>query len=298
MIRRVAGSHRGLLASTALCIALLAPRPALAQSGAPRTEGAGDASRVDDAARAFAAGSAAFEQHRVGDALQQFRRAHTLAPHDRVRFNIAVCLEALGRFREAAIEYDVVSSSPQLDAGIRERARAAAQGARARLATLVLSSPIPDLEVDIDGAAGCTVPCELEVDPGEHVVGYRRGEQREERRVRAIAGARLSMALGMTALATPTAAESDRASSAERGSTIDLGPLGAIGIGVAIVGTAGTIGFGVRASDVYAQYRLDGCGATAPCADGELARDLANGSIAVLLAGAIALLIDLAFIDE
>ena len=67
-------------------------------------------------------------------ALALFRRAFELAPHDAVRFNIAVCLERLGRPAEAISEYEAAARSAQLDEATRARARDQADAVRARVA--------------------------------------------------------------------------------------------------------------------------------------------------------------------
>lgn len=286
--------RRALALATALLVIVA---PALDAGRAPaRAQDAGT-TPVDEAARAFAEASSAFDAGRFDEALKGFRRAYTLAPHDRVRFNIAVVLEELGRFREAAVEYDAVGASHQLDDDIRARARAASQGARARLATLEIRSAGRALEVDVDGAAACTTPCEIEIDPGEHTIAYRTGARPVERRVRAVSGARLAIALEV-ATAEPRAPRRDtRAPTPSDEGGIDLGLAGAIGLGVTAAGTAGTIAFGLRAKSIYDEYQTGGCAAVS-CDEGDLMTTLTNVSIAVLVAGAIAVAVDLLFIDD
>ncbi|MDQ3037675.1 MAG: tetratricopeptide repeat protein [Myxococcota bacterium] len=253
---------------------------------------AGDS--VDDAADAFARGRSAFDEARYADALTLFRRAYELAPHDRVRFNIAVCLEELRRYREAAVEFDAVAASHQLDPLTKDRARAAADAARAQLATLAVVSGTGEvLELRIDGVEACATPCEVTTDPGAHVVSYRDTRGTHERRVRVEAGGRLELALA--SLPAPGLADPTVPPPVSGG--VDVGPLGAIGIGLVVAGVGGAVGFGVRASDLYARYEREGCSG-ALCEDGELSRDLANLSIAVLVSGVIAIAIDLLFVDD
>ena len=80
---------------------------------------AGAKSGVADAAKeardAFANGEQAFAADDYELGLHHFRTAMELAPHDAVRFNLAVCFERLGRFREAVEEYAAAARSPQLD---------------------------------------------------------------------------------------------------------------------------------------------------------------------------------------
>jgi hypothetical protein len=249
---------------------------------------------IEDAAAAFARGGEAFTAGRYEEALAAFRRAYELAPHDRVRFNMAVCLEELGRYREAMVEFEAAAASHQLDEPTRERARAAAEAARARLATLSFRSTGASVRVEVDGEVACATPCEATVDPGEHRVTYRDRRGVHEDVVRVESGGRIDRVLEVA----PAPAPIERAVQREpEDASIDLGPLGIAGIGLAAVGTGGVVGFGVRFLDVRAQYEREGC-ATAPCDEGELARDLTNVSIGVLAVGAVLLLVDLIFLDD
>src|SRR5262245_28534220 len=90
------------------------------------------------AGAAFADAERAFNEADYPEALRLFRDAFTTLPDDRVRFNIAVCLERLGRFREAGIEYDAAATSSTLDPNVRERARVEAERVRGRLGKLVV----------------------------------------------------------------------------------------------------------------------------------------------------------------
>jgi hypothetical protein len=256
-----------------------------------------DSAPIDDAAAAFARGGEAFTAQRYDEALTAFRRAYELAPHDRVRFNMAVCLEELGRFREAAVEFEAAAASHQLDGPTRERARAAAEAARARLATLAFRSTGASVHVEVDGEVACATPCEATVDPGEHRVTYRDPRGEHEDLVRVEAGGRVDRVLEVAPEPIAPIERDETREPDTDDASIDLGPLGLAGIGVATLGTGGIIGFGVRFLDVKAQYERDGC-AVAPCDDGELARDLTNVSIGVAAVGAVLVLIDLLFIDD
>ena len=191
-------------------------------------------SSVGDAAASFREGGLAFEAGRYEEALGAFRRAYELAPHDRVRFNVAVCLEELGRFREAAVEYEAAAASHQLDEPTRERARAARDAARARLATVSLQSAGAIVEVEIDGAVACATPCEVALDPGEHRVAYTDASGAHERRVRVESGGRLDLVL-----AEAPALALDVEPAREDAGGIDLGPLGISGIVLFAIGAGG-----------------------------------------------------------
>ncbi|AKF04107.1 tetratricopeptide repeat protein [Sandaracinus amylolyticus] len=126
---------RSLAAILALFVVLVA-MPALAQDD--------EATRAA-AREAFRAGEAAFIEEDDARALTLFRRAFELAPHDAVRFNIAVCLERLGRPEEALQEYEAAAISTQLDEAARARARSQADALRARIVAARVPPPVPPL---------------------------------------------------------------------------------------------------------------------------------------------------------
>ena len=94
-----------------------------------------------DAADAFARGGVAFEAERYEEALSEFRRAYELAPHDAVRGSIGRCLERLGRFAEALVEYEAVAESDQVPEADREHARELSARVRARMEALQPEAP-------------------------------------------------------------------------------------------------------------------------------------------------------------
>jgi hypothetical protein len=277
-----------LLAVTSLC-----PQRARAQESEPiaataaggeRTEGPpADEARRAEARAAFLAGEAAFAQDDYVLALDHFRRAFALAPHDAVRFNVAVCLERLGRFREATVEYDAASESTVLDDAGRARATGLAERTRARLGALRIESSEP-AEIDVDGVS-CLAPCRLELDPG-HYTASARGAVETRFEVDIVRGAEARHDLDGT-----QAADHEPGDPPSRGWT-SFGALLGAGLGIAALGGAGMIGFGTAAQGAH--DRFTGGMASEPLAqEGELYRDLANVSIAVLAAGAVLAVIDL-----
>ncbi len=107
------GVRRSWLRSVALIYALvisaaLCPAAAAAQ---------------DAAASAFRSGEEHFERGRYEEALVFFEQAFELSPHAAVRFNIAVCLERLGRDRDALSEYEQAATSSNLSDAERARAQ-------------------------------------------------------------------------------------------------------------------------------------------------------------------------------
>ncbi|MFK7984689.1 MAG: tetratricopeptide repeat protein [Sandaracinaceae bacterium] len=273
--------------TTALWIALVAmlalPSAAGAQSRAQRRQ----------AGESFRAGEAAFEENDNEAALELFRRAFELAPNDVVRFNIAVCLERLGRFREAAEEYDAANASGALSRRDRGRAEQAAVRARQRLGTVVVLGPEDGAAVSIDGEALCEVPCEEALDPGVHwieVVGSDGAQTIEVER-----GGRSELRFERPAPAPPpepqiTPTAPDLASPTQ---WTGPGPLTVAGAIVAVLGGTGIVAFGLLAEDEHNAY-LEG--PTTEARDrGLLYRDLSNASIAVAALGGVLVLVDLIF---
>jgi hypothetical protein len=230
---------------------------------------------VASAQEEFLAGQTAFDENDYPLALGHFQRAFALVPSDAVRFNIAVCLERLGRFREAAAEYRAAAQSEELDAQTRERARDLGERARARLGTLVVSA---DREITVDGEP-CAAPCNIELDPGEHRVLAGDVEQ--------IA----SIERGQTAHVDLVRPRRDPRPPIERGGWHAFGVMTAIGASLAGIGGAGLVGFGIAAIDLRARY--DVMRTEDVARQGELMRDLANVSIAVTIGGAAIVLVDL-----
>lgn len=98
---------------------------ALSLTASPRLFAAEPAAEAQ-AARLFDAGQARFREGRYEAALELFRQALGVVPHDAVWFNVAVCLERLGRPGEAYEAYRNAAESPTLSEAARTRARAAA----------------------------------------------------------------------------------------------------------------------------------------------------------------------------
>jgi hypothetical protein len=237
-----------------------------------------------DAREAFAAAERAFEEHDYELALQLFRRAQELRPHDAVRFNVAVCLENLGRFREAAIEYELAADSDQLPDEARARAREQLARTRARLGTLVIFGAPASAAVNV-GELTCTLPCTLALDPGEHTVVVQGARRVEERR---------TIARGETVQLEVDAAEPDAPPPPEappsRGWN-SFGVLTGIGALAAATGIGGIIGFGVTTEDLGARYRM--APTQALFDEGTTMRDWTNASIGLASVGLVLIAIDL-----
>jgi hypothetical protein len=241
---------------------------------------------VDDRARAraaFSAAEAAFEIGAYDDALTHFRRALELAPTDVVRFNIAVCLERMGRLRESRDAYRALAESDTLSDRERARAAAAADALESQLGLLIIDHPV-GAEVRIDGRWTCRVPCREPIEPGSHhlaLSGALAGEQ-----IEVPAG---TVTVSLTPL--PEAPSEIRQGTVERPPEgRDLTPLFWTGAGLSGLALGGAIYFGVRTEDLRAQF------AATPTeelrADGLLHRDLTNASLVVLGLGLTLVAVD------
>ena len=248
----------------------------------------------EQARTAFESATKRFAAADYEAALAIFREAYRLAPHDKVRFNIGQCLVRLGRHREAFVELDAAARSTQLSDDERKTARVAADESATHLATLRFSGG-PARPVVVDGELECTVPCTLMVDPGPHRIaaeGVPTGEI--EVRLGETTDVDLSTATAEpppTPKAAPTPAPVvDRPQPFPRPRPRPSA-LTWVGLGLAVTGGAGIIGFGVRANALHDDYVADPDPSTRE--RGITMRNLANASIGVALLGAVLMTADL-----
>lgn len=251
----------------------------------------------DDAASAraaaqveFAAGREAFARGEYEAALVRLRTANELAPHDVVRFNIALCLERLDRIPEAVSVLEALTDSEQLGETELARARARHDVLRRRVGRVVLDREGARLRVD-DGES-CEGPCEQIVAPGTHRVwiSTRDGDE-TELEVEITAGGRASVEPAPPPPVEPPTPDVPEPP-ARAGFT--LTPLGVVGIALGGVGLAASIGLGVHATSLHDAYVADSGSETnlALREEGLLYRDLTNGAIAVAVGGLVLLAVD------
>lgn len=286
--------HLTWLLSLVCLLFALAPS-ALAQ-GAPST------SAKREAKAAFAAGQKAFDKKDYAEALQHFRKAFNLHGHDAVRFNIAVCLEKLGRVREAMIEYETAAKSDQLDDAARARASAQAADMRKQLGKLVVEGTPSGAEVLVDGEQLCNIPCSVDLDPARHDVTVQSGDKNEKRSVEIVKQETRTIRVKLddaSAPATPAAPaepavtpERDEPRPEARGG--GPGWLTWTGIGLTAIGGAGIVVFGTRAKSKHDDWVETGDPSAKD--DGVMARNLTNASIGVAVLGAVAIGVDLLFL--
>ena len=270
--------------SCVAALALLSAAPAHAQD---EEASARAAAQVE-----FTAGREAFARGEYEAALIRLRTAQELAPHDVVRFNIALCLERLDRIPEAVRELEALAESEQLGATERARARARLDVLRRRVGRVVLEPAGAQLRVE--GRAPCEGPCEAIVAPGSHRVWVRGPDGEESDSVVEItAGQRVTVTpVERPEPPPPEAHPSPEPPPAEG---FGLTPLGVVGAGIGAAGLAASIALGVHATSLHDAYVASSGseGNVALRADGLLFRDLTNAAIGVAIGGAVLLAVDL-----
>lgn len=266
------------------------------------------------ARHAFAEAEEAFSAREYERALQLFRQAYSASPHPAVRFNIGVCLERLGRFREAREEYLAAAQEPNLSAREQKQALQSAARLARHLGWLDLEATDPGGVATVDGTRSCALPCRLPVDAGRHTVLVRLGTTEIESVVELRPGERQRLrygearpasgpappSTGTAPAAQPhppratapapapwaaAAAGSSAAPADERPAAHGPGLLTWGGTGIGLLGLAGVIGFGGRALWLHDRYLQVPTAATRD--EGILMRDLANASIGVAAIGAL-----------
>lgn len=142
---------------------------AAAQPTTEPTEEAPDPAE-EEARILFDHGRELAEERRFAEAVEAFERSLERHARPSTRFNLALCLFALGRHVETldVLERYVAEAPPEEAEGVIEARRMMAL-ARGRLATLAVETVPADASVTIDGDTVSDAR-ELRLDPGVHVV--------------------------------------------------------------------------------------------------------------------------------
>lgn len=254
-------------------VALLAPGLAHAQTSA---------------ADEFRLGLEAFEGERWGEALARFRSALEIDPRDAVRFNIALCLEQLGRHREAAEEFERAAESEEVPEEARQQAAAQAEANRARLA-LVRASGWDGALLSVDDEPRCRLPCETAEDPGAHRISAHLDDRAWSEEVDLSEGERVLLSVvepPARVIEVPAAAPVS-----EPGGSPAIGWLGGLGLALSAGATGATIGLGVHAQSLHDDYVMR---PTLDAArEGSAFRDATNVALGLAVTGAVLFVIDL-----
>ncbi|MBI2892823.1 MAG: tetratricopeptide repeat protein [Deltaproteobacteria bacterium] len=137
-----------------------------------------DASAQSGAATARAAfdrGTRRFQAGRYEQALEAFREAYEARPHPAVLFNIASCLDKLGRPVEAVTEYQryLRLRGDEVEPARRADVEEALARLRRRVAFLAITPPSPDAAVTVDGAEVELGEDPVVVSSGRHTIESR-----------------------------------------------------------------------------------------------------------------------------
>ncbi|AKF10313.1 hypothetical protein [Sandaracinus amylolyticus] len=235
----------------------------------------------------FHAGEVAYGEERYAEALEHFVRAQQLDPHDAVRFNVAICLQRLGRWSDAWREYRSLTTSDALDDAQRAYAAALLADLEARLAVVRVTTSEP-AELRIDGDPVGPAPLEVRLAPGPHVLTARAADRESIRRITVERGEQLDVALSLPAPVAITPPPPRETRLVLR----DPGWLTYVGASIAAIGAGGIVGFGVHAQSLWDAYHTPGQATLALREEGMLATDLTNVSIGVAALGAVLVVID------
>jgi hypothetical protein len=228
------------------------------------------------------AASRAFVTHDYLGCVNAFRRAYDIAPMPQIRFNLGLCLERLARYREAAQEYLASAESSELSAEERARARSKLRSLQKRMGVARIATVDGFGSVLVDGETDCDLPCSIYLDPGRHEATVGSGPRRRVVRFRVRAGRRVKVRFPRREILDIS--DSPRPGGGKRGW------LTWTGRGLAAVGVAGTVGFGLRTLSLRDQFEVEPTPELA--ASGDRMRSLTNYSLAVAVTGAVLILAD------
>lgn len=231
------------------------------------------AAAQDDKAQAralFGDGVSAFDRGDYAAALQSFQGAYRLAPHPAVRVNMANCFEQLGKYVEAAFNYERFLQESGSDVPPEQRAEveAAIQRLNGKIGTLFITTEPGDAALSVDGEPTARVPgTGLKLSAGTHTLrATRPGYVASERMLQVDGGAERSISLSLYPAAiepeaAPPASEPARepvmelqSNEARRDSSANLRPVMWVALGSAAVfgvGAAVTGGLAIKAQNDF-----------------------------------------------
>ena len=249
--------------------ALACAVPSVCLAGSP----AADAASADDNSRLralFREGVKAFEQGKNEDAARILSEAWAIRQTYDVAASLAQAELQLKRYRDAAehLEFGLSHFAPVESEQTLEQMRAAFAEVKTHVATLKIKVNHPQAEIQIDGRAlGATALTAPQfVDAGVHTVQASSQGENASVVISVEAGSEYPVELRLDAASAPDPANAGaRADSSDERSLV---PVIAAGT-VAVVGTAGLVGFALAASsDAETLAHLKDKNGTSGCADG------------------------------
>lgn len=281
---------RALIAGSCLTCAASAQDPSTSSAESTTDPTSPAPGHVLQAGRAFRAGEAAFARGDYTEALRQFERANALAPRPATRFNIAVCLERLGRRVEAHRVLDTLARERDIDAVARERARSERERLGRQLARLEVRPSSPVREVRIAGEP-CAQPCTAWVEPGRHAIELATERGITQRHLSLRAGEHRTVEVAIASRrATPPSTAGLAPGRARRTTAPRPAVVSWTGGALGVLGAAGFAYFGWRTHALHDRYVERPSQETRD--DGLFARGAANVSLGVAALGIGLLIVD------
>ena len=161
--------------------------------------------------RHFKNGVALYQERKYSEALAEFQRAHEIAPHPLVLYNIATTYRELSRYKEAVEFYGrFLAEAEGVVAPARvQAARAELEEILGRVARVTVDVAPAGAEVTVDGEPVDLAEMPLFLPPGEHRIAARAsGHEPGERTVRVASGDEVSVAMALDPVREePVAAE-------------------------------------------------------------------------------------------
>ena len=169
------------------------------------------------ASRHFKNGVKLFDKGKHSEALAEFERAYSLAPHPLVLYNLASAHRELSQYDQAVKYFNrfLVDGEGQVSKSKLQAAERELDDIMGLVASVIIESKPDGAKIEIDGRTVGTTPLESPaiVGPGDHIVLATIGSERVEREIRIAAGDSFSVELDFTDipktenLATPTSSE-------------------------------------------------------------------------------------------
>jgi hypothetical protein len=179
-VQRLAQTCARLTVSCALA-ALAAREGGVSAADSPATTPAAR----EAASALLSEGAALYGEGRFADALEKFRSAYAQYPSPKILFNFGQAYRGLGRHADALEAFEgFVRDNPNASEDLVAMARKHIADLETRVATVVVSSSLPGIDVLVDGRPVGRTPLArpARLDPGVHVIVFERAAAGAERR--------------------------------------------------------------------------------------------------------------------
>jgi tetratricopeptide (TPR) repeat protein len=244
----------------------------------------------------FTNGTRLFEAKNYIEAAEAFKSAYQIAPHPTVLVNVGLCYERAGDNVRAIEAYSSVLEDLHIDKSEAAGIRARIDALKNKVGRIVIECPVETCSVLVDGMKAGRAPLAVNVAPGSHAVeGLLASGAVVQNIIDVTAGQEISVSIQSETSALHTGPSPPNVVPANVVLATDDGKRSAllrtpfwVATGVAVVGIAGIVAFGVRTSQLKDDYekseRLDDSIRN----DGLQSRMLTNVSIVISAVGAAA----------